>query len=315
MSRQDAATAAGEARATGPAAPARTDLVLLLMVLIWAVNFSVVKAALAELPPLAFNALRFPLASLVVLAALRRRGPVPLPRRDHRLRITMLALVANVVYQLLFIFGMDRTRAGNASVLLAGTPVLTALFSAWAGHERLSARAWVGVSGAVIGMALIVASGGGELGFGAETLAGDLMMIGASLAWALYTVGARDMIAEYGPIPVTAWTLWIGSLGLLGLGAPALARLDWGTVSLAAWGGVAYAGGLGIGLAYLIWNTGVHRIGNTRTAMYSNLVPVVALVVAWAWLGERPLPWQVVGAAVIIGGITLAHQARVPAAS
>jgi drug/metabolite transporter (DMT)-like permease len=288
--------------------------VLFLMVLIWAFNFSVVKAALAELPPLAFNALRFPLASLVVLAALRWRGSVPLPRREHRLRIALLALLANVVYQVFFIFGLDRTRAGNASVLLAGTPVLTALFSAWAGHEQLSGRAWVGVGGAVIGMALIVVSGGGELGFGVETVAGDLLMIGASLAWALYTVGARDVIAEYGPVPVTAWTLWIGSLGLLVLGAPALARLDWGAVSLAAWGGVAYAGGLGIGLAYLIWNTGVHRIGNTRTAMYSNLVPVVALLVAWAWLGEQPLPWQVVGAAVIIGGITLARPARVPGA-
>jgi len=314
MNGQDAVTPAGEARAAGPAAHVGTNLVLLLMVLIWAFNYSVVKAALAELPPLAFNALRFPLASLVVLAALRRAGAVPVPRREHRVRIVMLALVANVVYQLLFIFGMDRTRAGNASVLLAGTPVLTALFSAWAGHERLSGPAWIGVSGTVLGMALIVASGGGELGFGADTLAGDLLMIGASVAWALYTVGAREMIAEYGPVSVTAWTLWIGSLGLLLLGAPALARLDWGAVSPAAWGGVVYAGGLGIGLAYLIWNTGVHRIGNTRTAMYSNLVPVVALVVAWAWLGERPLLWQVVGATVIIGGITLARPARDSAA-
>src|SRR5690606_16044799 len=210
-----------------------------------------------QLPPLAFNALRYPLAALVVLIALRRQGPLPLPRPEHRARIVVLGLLANLVYQLFFIFGMARTRAGNASLLLAGTPVMTALFSARAGHERLRPRVWRGVGGAVVGMALIVASGGGEMGFGGDTLAGDLIMVAASLAWSIYTVGARGMIAEYGPIPVTAWTLWIGSLGLLLLGLPSLAQLDWAAVSAPVWAAVAYAGALGIGLAYLIWNTAV----------------------------------------------------------
>lgn len=308
--------AAASEPATGPAPVLRsTDIVLLLMVLIWAVNFSVIKAALAELPPLAFNALRYPLAALVVLVALWRQGNLPLPRPEHRLRIVALGVLANVVYQLFFIFGMDRTRAGNASLLLAGTPIMTALFSAWAGHERPSRRVWLGVCGAVLGMVLIVASGGGEMGFGGETLSGDLIMIAASVAWSLYTVGARDMIAEYGPIPVTAWTLCIGSLGLVLLGLPTLVRLDWGAVAPAAWGAVVYAGALGIGLAYLIWNTAVHRIGNTRTATYSNLVPAVALVVAWVALGEQPQALQIVGAAVIIGGISLARSSRGPSAA
>ena len=170
-------TMAGRVPFAAPRATRGTDLVLLLMVLIWAVNFSVIKSALAQLPPLAFNALRYPLAALVVLIALRRQGPLPLPRPEHRARIVVLGLLANLVYQLFFIFGMARTRAGNASLLLAGTPVMTALFSAWAGHERLGPRVWLGVGGAVVGMALIVASGGGEMGFGGETLAGDLIMV------------------------------------------------------------------------------------------------------------------------------------------
>lgn len=314
MRMREEIAATGVPAARPAAVPGGTDLVLLLMVLIWAVNFSVIKSALAFLPPLAFNALRYPLAALVVLVALWWQGKLPLPRRGHRVRVIALGLLANVVYQLFFIFGMARTRAGNASLLLAGTPIMTAVFSAWAGHERPSARVWVGVCGAVLGMVLIVASGGGEMGFGGETLSGDLILIAASVAWSLYTVGARDVIEEYGPTPVTAWTLCIGSLGLVLLGAPDLARLDWSAVPLSAWGAVVYAGALGIGLAYLIWNTAVHRIGNTRTATYSNLVPAVALLVAWAWLGERPHVFQVVGAAVIIGGISLARSARTPSA-
>src|SRR5690606_19390566 len=129
-------------------------------------------------------------------------------------------------------------------------------------------------------------------------------------AWSLYTVGARDMIAEYGPTQVTTWTLCIGSPGLVLLGAPDLVRLDWAAVPVAAWGAVVYAGALGIGIAYLICNTAVHWIGNTRTATCSNPVPAVALLVAWVALGEQPQALHIVGAAVIIGGISLARAAR-----
>ena len=78
--------------------------------------------------------------------------------------------------------------------------------------------------------------------------------------------------------------------------------------------GVAYAGAFSIGVAYLIWYYGVRQLGNTRTAVFSNLVPVVALAAAWIHLGEVPHLSQVAGAAVIIGGVTLA-QIRPPASA
>jgi drug/metabolite transporter (DMT)-like permease len=84
---------------------------------------------------------------------------------------------------------------------------------------------------------------------------------------------------------------------------------------------VAYAGILAIGLAYFLWYRGVQRIGNSRTAAYSNLTPVVALAVAWAWLGEAPGILQILGAGVVLGGLSLtrlggerpARPVRVPA--
>lgn len=303
------AAATAEAAAPAPA-PVHTEFGLLLMVGIWAVNFSVVKLALGEIPPLAFNALRFPLASLAVWLVLRLRGRIPLPRREDARAVLALGVLGNVVYQLLFIFGIDRTRAGNAALLLAGTPILTALLSAALGHERVGLRVWAGVLATVAGMALVVAGGPGGVGLGLETLAGDLTMVGASVAWSMYTVGARRLIERYGSVPVTAWTLWIGTAGLILLGIRDLAALDVATVSPATWAAVAYAGVLGIGLAYLLWYRGVRYIGNTRTATYSNLTPVLALGVAWLWLGEVPGVWQAVGAAVIIGGVSLAQRAR-----
>jgi drug/metabolite transporter (DMT)-like permease len=283
---------------------------LLLMVIIWGINFPVAKAAIAELTPLAFNALRFPLAALTVFIALRMRGSGMMPERRDVLRVIGLGILGNICYQLFFIYGLANTRAGTASVLLAGTPILTALLSAAVGHEHIGPRTWLGVMATFAGIALVVGFGGST--DGTSTLLGDLLMVGASCSWALFTVGSRDLVNRYGSLQVTAWTLWVGTAGLVLLGLPDVLRTPFSEISTGAWFGVVYAGALSIGIAYMIWYHGVRRIGNTRTATYSNLTPLVALTAAWLQLGEVPRAGQVLGAAVIIGGITLAQARKRP---
>ena len=295
--------------------PSRSHLLteggLLSLALIWGANFTIIKLALEELDPLAFNALRFPLASLLLAALLgSRQGPL-LPPAGARLAIVGVGLLGNVVYQPLFIFGVDGTLAGNASLLLATIPVWTTCLSALAGHERPGVTVWMGVAGTVAGMALVVAGGDG-IRLGSATLTGDLLMVAAALCWSAYTVGARPLIVRYGPLRVTAWTLWVGTVGIVIMGVPSLSRTSLGGVPPGAWAAVAYAGLLAISLAYLLWYRGVHRLGNARTSVYSNLVPVVALAVAWVWLGERPTGLQLLGGAVILTGITVARAAPRP---
>lgn len=288
-----------------------TDLGLLSLALIWGINFSVIKVGLEELHPLAFNALRFPLAALVLLVLLRLRpGDRPPIRGRDWPRLVGLGILGNVVYQLLFIFGIDATLAGNAAILLATTPVWTTLLSTALGHERPPAGVWFGVAATLAGMVLVVVGGERSVEVGAETLTGDLMMVGSSIVWSLYTVGGRDLTRRYGSIRVTAWTLWVGTLGLVPLGAPFLLRGPLGDLSAVAWASVFYAGVFAIGLAYALWYRGVQRLGSSRTAVYSNLVPVVALVAAWIWLGERPSLLQLLGALAVIGGLTAARLAR-----
>jgi drug/metabolite transporter (DMT)-like permease len=287
--------------------PAGPQAALLLMVAIWAVNFSVAKRVLDTVSPLAFNALRFPLAAVVVWAALRWRGRLPLPARADLLRIAALGVLGNIVYQQLFIFGLANTRAGTASVLLAGTPIVTALLSASQRHERVTTSMWIGVLATMSGIILVV-MGSGQTPGGTETLFGDLLMLGATVAWAAYTVGSRNLVQRYGSVAMTAWTLWIGAIGILLLGIPDLLEMDLRALSAATWSSIVYAGALSIGVAYLLWYHGVRQLGSTRTAVYGNLVPAVALGVAWVWLGERPGALQFAGAAVILAGVTLAQR-------
>jgi drug/metabolite transporter (DMT)-like permease len=287
-----------------------TDLGLLLMALIWGVNFPVIKVSLDELSPLAFNGLRFSLASLTVLGIVGAKGWVPWPDRQDWARVIFLGLLGNVVYQGFFIFGIDATFAGNAAILLATIPLWTLILSTLLGHERPGPMVWTGVLVALVGMVLVVLGGEAGVNLDSDTFRGDLLIVGAALTWSMYTVGSRNLLEKYGSLPVTAWTLWIGSVGLILLGIPSLLQTPILSTSSRAWIGVGYAGILAIGLAYLLWYRGVQRIGSSRTAVYQNLTPVVALVVAWIWLGETPLPLQLAGASAVLAGLALARVGR-----
>jgi drug/metabolite transporter (DMT)-like permease len=285
----------------------RARLALLLMVILWGINFPVAKAALRELSPLAFNALRYPFAALVVFIAMRWRSGLRWPAPGDRWRVVLLGLFGNLVYQQFFIFGLDQTRAGTASILLASTPIITALLSFAAGHEHPRTGTWLGVLATFAGIALVVSLGARTGANRDHTLLGNLLMLGASLSWAGYTVGSRTLIQRYGALRFTAWTLWVGTTALVLAGLPDLLRTDLRAVSAAGWFGVVYAGAFSIGIAYLIWYYGVRQLGNTRTAVFGNLVPLVALAAAWLYLDEVPRLGQVIGAGIIIGGVTLAQ--------
>ncbi|HYH79811.1 MAG TPA: EamA family transporter [Longimicrobium sp.] len=278
-----------------------TESALAMMVVVWGVNFAVVKAALASFGPLAFNALRFCIASVLVAAVLSSRGGLGLPAREHRWRFVGLGLLGNVVYQMGFILGLGRTPAGTASLILAITPVLTALLSTVTGHERPGMRTWGGAVLSISGIALV--TGTGARASGSQPLVGPLILVAAACAWAAYTVGARGMVQVYGSIRTTAWTLWVGTIALVVVGAPELARQDWASLDWRAWGGLVFSAVFAIGLAYLIWYRGVEKIGNTRTAIFSNLTPVVAMIAAAVLLNEHPSKWALLGAALTLTGV------------
>jgi drug/metabolite transporter (DMT)-like permease len=149
--------------------------------------------------------------------------------------------------------------------------------------------------------------------FGVDTLRGDLTMLAAALAWSVYTVLSSPYVRKYGALPITASTMWIGTVGLVAVSTPTLVSQDWSIVSPLAWGGLVYSGAFSIALAYVLWYYGVRHLGSSRTAVYSNTVPIVALLVAWLTLGEVPSWVQIVGAALILGGIGLARLRRRPA--
>jgi drug/metabolite transporter (DMT)-like permease len=286
------------------------DLLLLLMTVIWGSNFTAIKYSLEDLLPLSFNALRFFLASMVMVIAsgLSRNGQKLAPGDGRRL--FLLGLLGNTCYQSLFIIGMSHTRAGNAALILATTPMFTAILGRIRKHEYFTVRGVAGLLLAFVGIVMIVVSGRGEVSLG-ETILGDSLLLASTLCWSLYTVGSKHLVHTYGPIKTTMLMMTSGTPFLLLVCAPSLLRQDWSRVRPLAWAGLVYSGLFAIALAYLIWSYGVRKIGSTRTAIYSNITPIVALLVAWLALGEAPTLGQLAGAIVIFAGIYLVRNGMI----
>jgi len=287
------------------------DLGLVLTALIWGMNFPVVKAVLREIEPLAFNALRFPCAALAVWVLLKAQGRRLMPARKDWRTVVALGTAGHIVFQVCFIYGLDLTLTGNAALLLSTVPVWVLLISAAVGWERFNLSILFGALGTLAGMVILVTGGSHEMG-GARI--GDLLVLGAALSWSVYTVFGRRMTKRRGVLEMTAWTLWAGLPFIMLMGVPDLLRTDWGAVSAGAWLGIVYAGVFAIALAYLLWYRGVRVIGQSRTSVYQNLVPVIALGAAWIWLGETPNPQQLIGAVVILSGVVVARRSGSTAA-
>ncbi len=278
---------------------------LLLMVLIWGANYSVVKAALTEFPPLAFNAIRLMLSSAVFLAAMAFSGGPRFSRGDW-LALIGLAFVGHFIYQLCFLIGLAHTSASNSSLILGCSPVAVTLASSMVGHERVPRGQWTGVLLSVAGIYLVVGAGAH---FGGESLLGDVLTLGAVACWTVYTVGARPLLTRHSPLVVTGVTMTAGTILLAPLGIPELAALDWRRIDPWAWVSLVFSSIFALNIAYLIWYTAVQRIGNLRTSVYSNVTPVVGMAVAAMFLGERVTVWKVIGGAAILGGVAVTRMA------
>jgi drug/metabolite transporter (DMT)-like permease len=281
---------------------------MLVVCLIWGVNFSVTKIAIGQMPALPFTAIRFTLASLLLWLIVRRlEGPSPIPRPVTR-RLIVLGVVGNTLYQLAFVLGLAYTTATNSSLIIATVPTVVAVLAGALGIERITGRMWSGVALGTFGVVLVIATSGVE--FSAATLGGDLLTVVGVLCWAGYTVGLRKVPAAISPLRVTSVTTVAGTPGLVLAGLPGLAAMEWAAVPGTAWAALGYATVFSLVVAYILWNRSVQALGGTRTAIYMCLTPLIAVAAAWMMLGERPQPLQGIGAVLIIAGVLLTRADR-----
>jgi drug/metabolite transporter (DMT)-like permease len=276
------------------------------MVVIWGSNFAIVKSALADFPPLVFNTLRLAIASGLFLAAMavqRPTGAAETPARltfDDWRQLMRLGIIGHLVYQLLFVAGVARTSVGNAALIFGCTPVTVSLLSSLAGHERIPVTRWVGLALSLVGLYAVV---GHRTSWTVENLAGDALVLVAMFCWSLYSVMSQPLLRRHSALMVTGWSMTIGAVMYLVLSVPAFVNTDWEQISTESWWLMVWSAVFSMALAYIIWYTAVQRIGSSRTSIYSNLTPIVAMIVGFVWLAEPITRAQMVGTAAILTGV------------
>jgi len=281
------------------------DFLLLLMILIWGSNFSIVKVALRDFPEIAFNAMRLLVATTVyvgvIMATPARAQLRTLSRRDW-LEVLFLGSVGTFLYQFCFVSAVKRTSVGNGSLIIGMSPIVIALMSAVAGHERIRPVRWLGIAVAMFGLYLVVGHGVDVTG---QTWRGDLLMMGGVICWSVYSVASRGILKRHSPLLVIALTFSIGATLYVLAMIPILTAVDWLAISGFSWFMMLASALLALNLSYWIWYTGLKRLGGSRTSVYSYLTPVVAMAVAAAWLDEPISANQVAGAGAIFAGLLI----------
>lgn len=282
------------------------DGALLLMVLIWGSNFSVVKVALRDFPEIPFNAMRLLVGSVVFLGVIwwhrdSERQQEPLTRTDW-LQLLFLGVVGTFLYQLCFVGGVRRTSVANGSLIVGSSPIVIAMLSALAGHERIKPVRWVGVIMALLGLYLVVGHG---VELSAQTLTGDALMIAGVICWSVYSVASQPILRRHSALTVIGLTFSLGAVMYIVTMIPILVAVDWRSISATSWGLMLGSALLALNLSYFIWYTGLKKLGGSRTSVYSYLTPVVAMIVAAVWLSEPISANQIAGAGAIFSGLLI----------
>jgi drug/metabolite transporter (DMT)-like permease len=134
-------------------------------------------------------------------------------------------------------------------------------------------------------------------------MTGTLLICICVLCWTGFTLALQPYAMTMNPLTLATCTIVGGVIPLLAFSAPALARTRWEAIPLEVWPAIFYSSVMAMVVAYLFWYRGVRVLGPTRTAVYANVQPIIALLVAWFTLGEVPTILQGIGAVTIVSGV------------
>jgi drug/metabolite transporter (DMT)-like permease len=264
------------------------------------------KRALADLGAAELAIARFVLAAAihaVVLVRLRVRVA-----RGDLLPLAALGVVAVAVNQYLFLEGLSRSSPGHAALLYALTPVFVFLIG-WARRsERATTLKLAGIVVAFAGTLVVLGGRGALAAEGRDALVGDVMLLGAVVAWSVYAVGGKAYAARYGGLEVGSFTLVVGTLLYAPVGLWFLHPAHFAALSAGAWFGLGYLVLVTSTAAWLIYYWALARAEASRVAVWSNLQPVLTAMLAWAMYGDRLTAPFVAGGAMVLAGVVMTER-------
>lgn len=288
-----------------PRHPVLLYSLVLLTVLGWSFNFIIAKITLRYINPFAMTSFRIELSGLLMVPiyfAQPRRSR--LNRRDLWIFL-VLGFWGVAVNRGLFIVGLNYTTAAHSTLIVASGPILVLLLARAYKLEKITKAKVVGMATCFAGVAILVA--GDELHRHAGTWIGDLIALGGTCGFALYTVLAKRVARQYNTISMNTFCNLAGAIFLLPLTVREAARLDWSTVGAVGWLGLGYTVLVSSIGAYLIFFWALAHLPASRLAVFTYLETPIAALLAVLILGESPTLALLIGGGLILLGVYLAE--------
>jgi drug/metabolite transporter (DMT)-like permease len=307
-------------------APSRIGIAagIVLLVVVWAVNFIAAKIGLLYLPPLAMASFRVVLAGAVMVPVYLFGSRLPAFTEASNLRrgrftvrdlwtFFYLGFFGVTVNQMCFTIGLYFTHVSHAAVIVGLGPIYILILAVFFRLERATAHKVVGMLIALVGVA-VLASENGISAHGAS-IEGDAITMTGSIGFAIYAVLGKRVAGKYDTLTMTAFNHFAGALIVLPLAFWECNNLssagNW-PIPWQAWAAILYMAIFGSALAYVFYFWLLRYLEASQLSAFAYLLPVLATLLGILWLGEKGSWSQVLGGVLALGGVYWIESGRSP---
>jgi drug/metabolite transporter (DMT)-like permease len=278
-------------------------------VIVWGASFIATKLALRDLSPVTVVWLRFLIGVIILGIATRVRHQFSLPRKQDWFYLAVLGFLGITFHQWLQSTGLVTVQASTTAWVVATSPVFIAILGWLILHEKLD---WLQVTGiilAAVGVLLVVSKGNiSGLFSGTFGTTGDILILISALNWAVFSILSTRGLKKYQPTQMMFFVMAIGWLFTSILFFTGGGLTDISHLTRTSFMGVCFLGIFCSGMAYIAWYDGLQALSATQVGAFLYLEPLVAVIVAWAILGESVLFITLAGGATILLGVRLVQK-------
>ena len=287
-----------------------TNLMMLTVSVLWGVAWPVGRLLATDLLELPFTVmfLRYSFAIPILFVWMWIKEGNVIPRAEDRKALVIMAFTSVFLYQIGYMFGMQKTAASDASLVIGFNPIFVAILSVFALSHKLTTKSMSGIFLSFTGILLIfIASPNLDIPLDERLIGNSLIMFGA-FAYAIYVVVMRQYVLNNGQLSSLSLIAWVSLIGWIFFIPFVLEESPWNR----SWSGnewllIGYLGILSTALSYVFFAIGVEVIGANRASSFVNVVPIFGILSSWLWINEK-LGWiQLVSFALIYFGVRMVN--------